>query len=452
MQNSRIDIEEPSRRTPVIHEADVCVLGGSCTGLFAAVRAARLGAKVVLVERQNCFGGVATLSLVNIWHSLLDTNFEEQIIGGLTAEVIERLDQRGAGEHRPNNPNAGYIFNPEDLKITLDELAVESGIKLYLHTLFVAPWVEDGQLAGVLVENKSGRGLIRARQFVDATGDGDLVHRLGLDSHVSPLPQPSTTCAKFGNWAKPDGAALGKLVAEFREEFHLPHGFVWGCNVPDSALYMIAGTRVPGMDPTDADSLTAGEIEGRRQVGVLKKLIRKLPGGENVTLETLPARIGLRESRHIHSHHRLTTDEVLHGVSFPDVIAKGSYRVDIHHIDKPGITLRYLDGREEYSCPGQPKQYSRWREETETNPTHYQIPYRSLVPKGPYPNLIAAGRMIDTEPGAHAAVRVMVNMNQTGEAAGVACTLALQDNTPLNKLDPMKLRQTLSEGGSLLKK
>jgi glycine/D-amino acid oxidase-like deaminating enzyme len=66
-------LHEPARDLPVIHEADICVLGGSCTGLFAAIRAARLGARVVIVEKDNCFGGIATTSMVNVWHSLHDT-------------------------------------------------------------------------------------------------------------------------------------------------------------------------------------------------------------------------------------------------------------------------------------------------------------------------------------------------------------------------------------------
>ena len=45
------EIFEPARLLPVFAEADICVLGGSCTGVFAAIRAARLGAKVVLVEK-----------------------------------------------------------------------------------------------------------------------------------------------------------------------------------------------------------------------------------------------------------------------------------------------------------------------------------------------------------------------------------------------------------------
>jgi len=79
---------EERLETPVIHECDLCVIGGSWTGLFAAIRAARLGLSVAIVDQQNCFSGVATNSLVNIWHNLLDTEYRRPIIGGLTVEVI----------------------------------------------------------------------------------------------------------------------------------------------------------------------------------------------------------------------------------------------------------------------------------------------------------------------------------------------------------------------------
>ncbi|MBO5219059.1 MAG: FAD-dependent oxidoreductase, partial [Clostridia bacterium] len=81
-------IFEPARAIPVVREADVCVLGGSCTGVFAAVRAARLGMRVVLIERENMLGGAAVTGLVNIWHTLKDMDENEQIIAGLTEEVI----------------------------------------------------------------------------------------------------------------------------------------------------------------------------------------------------------------------------------------------------------------------------------------------------------------------------------------------------------------------------
>ena len=75
-------LEEPLRQTPVVHECDVCIIGGSCTGVFAAVRAAQLGASVALVENNGMFGGVATAGMVSIWHSLRETSGERAIISG----------------------------------------------------------------------------------------------------------------------------------------------------------------------------------------------------------------------------------------------------------------------------------------------------------------------------------------------------------------------------------
>ena len=84
-------IWEPARQIPVWDEADVCVVGGSCTGVFAAIRAARMGLKVVLVENQGRLGGTATAGLVYIWHSLLDDTFSVPVIGGLTSDRAIKL-------------------------------------------------------------------------------------------------------------------------------------------------------------------------------------------------------------------------------------------------------------------------------------------------------------------------------------------------------------------------
>ena len=66
-------IAEPARATPVCHEADLCVVGGSCTGVFAAVRAARLGLSVAVIEQNTVLGGMAVAAQVNEWHSINDT-------------------------------------------------------------------------------------------------------------------------------------------------------------------------------------------------------------------------------------------------------------------------------------------------------------------------------------------------------------------------------------------
>jgi flavin-dependent dehydrogenase len=189
-------IREPARDVSVVHETDVCVVGGSCTGVFAAVRAARLGMRVAIIEKQNCFGGVATAGDVNIWHSLHDTVANKQIIAGLTLEVIERLRKRGA-VNMTGSAESAYVLNTEELKIELDELVTENSITPFLHTFYVAPAIENGALQAVIVENKNGRQAIRARCYIDATGDADLALHLGLPSYRPETLQPPTTCAKI---------------------------------------------------------------------------------------------------------------------------------------------------------------------------------------------------------------------------------------------------------------
>lgn len=124
--------------------------------------------------------------------------------------------------------------------------------------------------------------------------------------------------------------------------------------------------------------------------------------------------------------------------------------MDIHHQDKPGLTFKYLDGTQVYVRPGYPNEAGRWRSATPVNPTYYQIPYRSLLPQGPYANLILAGRMMDADEEAFGGVRVMVNMNQTGEAAGVAAYMAVHQAKSVREIETTALRDKMKAGGSVM--
>ena len=143
-----------------------------------------------------------------------------------------------------------------------------------------------------------------------------------------------------------------------------------------------------------------------------------------------------------HPAHQLTEEEVLEGIRFDDAIANGTYRVDIHHSDQTGITFKYLDGRQEFARQGFPQETSRWKPEGSPYARFYQIPYRSLVPQNPS-NMILAGRTIDGDRGAFAALRVMVNTNQTGEAAGVAAWLMLDKSKSFANVDGIAFKRSL---------
>jgi hypothetical protein len=448
-------IREPARETPVAAECDLCVVGGSCTGVFAAVAAARLGAKVVLVENLGIFGGVATASLVNIWHSIFDTQGKRQIIGGLTTELVERLKKRGAVHvHKPDRSRY-YVFNPAEMAIELDEFVLEAGVRPMLHTRFVTPVVRDGHVAAAIVEDKTGRRAIRARFFIDASGDGDLIARAGLPTRTESLLQPPTTCAivlGLNEVARQNkGFQLDKAVHDPKFRNALKNGFLWSAEVPGvPGATMVAGTRVHGANCANAEELTRAEIEGRRQVRAMCDIVREnFAGGTSMGVATLPTRLGIRQSRQAQCLHTLTEAEVLSGKRFPDAIANGTYRVDIHHNDRPGVTFRELDGTETYHEPGKPTQKGRWRPATAENPTFYQVPYSSLVPRGSK-NVLVAGRLVDADRGAFGAVRVMVNCNQMGQAAGTAAMLALKAGIEPGQLDPQQLRACLREQGAIV--
>lgn len=446
-------INEPAKSIPIAEDVDICVLGGSCTGVFAAVRAARLGGKVAIVEKQNCFGGVATLGLVNVWHNLYDTECQQQIISGLTEEVIERLEIRDAVHKKPTSHESAYTLNTEELKIELDSLILESKVKPYLHSYYVAPYVEEGVLEAIIIENKSGRQAIRAKVFIDATGDGDLCHQLGLDYYQAENLQPPTTCAKLYRDEKMEAFGFQKAIAQYGSEFNLKEDWGWGTFIPGLPnITFNAQTHVFDVNCAEANQLTYSEIEGRRQIRALVDIARKY-GAEDgaIGLVVLPASIGIRETRHFKSQYRLTENEVLSGRKFEDAIANGSYRVDIHHSDRSGITFRYLDGREIIRGNGvSATKVGRWRPETTKDPTFYQIPYRAIIPTGEFKNVLMCGRMMDADPGAFGAVRVMVNLNQMGEAAGVAAYLALNSNYSVRNISITSLKTNLINGGSIL--
>jgi hypothetical protein len=421
-------VRESPRQTPVAHECDLCVIGGSVTGVAAAVAAARLGARVAIVELNGFFGGVATASLVNVWHSIKDLSGKQQIIGGLTTEIIERLQRRGAVLTRKPN----FLLNTEMLKLELDQLVLEAGVRPFLHAMFVAPVAKDGCVTAAIIEDKSGRRAIRARQFVDASGDADLVTRMGLPVYRRDSLQPPTMCCILRDLdsirKKYPKFNLHAVVFDPKYPQAIPQGYAWSAQVPGATgLEMLAGTRVFGADCSDADQLTQAELEGRRQARSICELLREhFMDGKGLPLAWLPAKVGIRETRHVRCLHTLTTDEILAGKRFSDAIGNGTYPIDIHSAHGEGVTFRPLK-----------------------DAPFYQIPYSSLVPKGAK-NVLIAGRSIDADEGAFGAVRVMVNCNQMGQAAGTAAWLALQSDVTVDALDTPKLRETLRSQGAII--
>ena len=426
---------------------DLVVVGGGCTGVFAAVRAARLGLKVAIIEKSNCFGGVATNSLVNVWHTLYDVDGKEQIIAGLTDEVEQQLFQNG-NAIRIKTKSVGIRFDPNALKPVLDNFVKEQNIKIFFHTFYNSLILEDNRIQKIIISNKDGMGIIESAFFIDATGDGDLCRDAGLNSYAAAAVQPPSSCC-FMNGKL---ANLSDLIKSYGSEFGLEDDWGWGGEIPGlKDIYFRSDFHIFNKMCNKADDLTESEIEGRRKLYAFISLLKKY-ADPDLAIVALGSQIGVRETVHFQTNFKANEMDLLLGASYEDTVMRGTYRVDIHHQNDNGITFKYLNGKvETFYGKSNKAIYGNWREEngiTTPYARYYQIPFSILVQEK-IENLIPVGRMINADEGSFGALRVMVNLNQLGEAAGVAAYLSVDKSVPISKVCGKEVGALLRKGGSV---
>ena len=412
---------------------DVVVAGGGPGGTAAATAAARLGARVLLIERESALGGMATTGLV---HPFMQYHAGQvQLSAGVFQEIIDRLAARGAMRGR-------RIFDDEAMKIVLDEMTAEAGVKVLLGAFVADAATLGSRIHSVTVVSKSGIEQVRGKYFIDATGDGDLSFRAGAPVEVGRpadgLCQPMTLCFRMAGVAVDlhDESAFRALREELnavftraKEEGRIdqPRQDVLVFQTVRPEVLHFNTTRIVGKSAVDAGELTAAEIEGRRQAWELADLFRaEVPAMRDAWLSKTASRIGIRESRRVIGHYVMTEHDILTARKFPDGVARANYCIDIHNPAGEGTVIREVP-------PGD------W----------YDIPYRSLLPRT-LENLLVASRCISATHEAHSAVRVMATVATIGQAAGTAAALALQDERPPSEVDVEALRrQLLADGASL---
>jgi len=455
-------VHEAARQVPVLTECDVAVFGGGPAGICAAAAAGRAGRRVVLVERHGFLGGMATAGGVTVLHSLYGTDGRTQVIGGLAEEFIRRLQARGAIRNTADDgETANWVFCAETAKFICDDIVLGSGAAPLFHTRFVDVLREGRQMTAALVEGKSGRAAIVARVYVDCTGDADLVRRAGAETQLGDEQghcQPPSLVSRLGG-VKDGAVDLDRVQAELFKTPMDYNGqrypcFLWGVRgVWDPREHMMAGTRVVGVDVADTMDLTRAEVEARYQLRWLLERIKSLPGWEDSYLVDVAAQVGTRESHRVAAEHQLSRQEVLEGQTFPDAVAQGTYPIDIHTPDGPGIRFEYLDGTWRYLGGDRAAESGRWDGLPAGAPLRdtlcYQVPYRSLIPRD-LDNVLVAGRCAGANHDSAGAIRVMINCMQLGQAAGAAAAMAGEAGS-VREVDPARLREQLIAGGAPLR-
>lgn len=452
-----------TRHIPVTTHVDVLVIGGGPSGIGAASGAAQTGAKTMLIEKYGFLGGAATAGLVGPFMTNFSRDGTVQITAGAFEELVQRMVKLGGATHprnvRAGSAEAGYYvfghdhvtpFDPEVFKVVSIEMLQEKGVYLLLHTSFIDPLMERDRIRGAVIHNKSGLQAVTAEVVIDCTGDADVAYQAGaltLQGRQSDhLTQPMTMFFRVAgvddDWVtayahqhpEEQGRLFHSIVERAKKngDFPIMRDKVGIYRMQEQGVWRVNTSRLQGLDGTNVQDLTRAEIAGRHQVQILMKFFHKyLPGFANARLMDTAVQIGVRETRRIVGEYILSTDDLAGGVHFDDVVALGSFPIDLHPAvgDGGGTDTGLVMGL--------------------TTAPVYEIPYRCLVPKG-VEQLLAAGRSISGTREAIAATRIMPVCFALGQAAGVAGAIAVQDETSVRDIDISKLTHILLQQGAIL--
>ncbi len=412
---------------------DVMVCGAGCAGVVAALAAARRGAKTVLVERAGFAGGIITTVGLPFFDGIARKVDRKIVYRGIGLEFLIKM-----GVCKPGDDTV-YAHNPvirsiERFKILLDEMvSSEPTLQVLFHSFVAGVTTKGDRIDEVIVANKGGLQRFRPKTVIDCTGDADVAAWAGAPCETSPEYMPLTLHFRIGNVTNtPDLRQKARdVVVAAHKEGKLKNYYGPGMSFmfANDELYFHA-IRVKA-DPLDPADLTRAEMQGRRDAWTMYELWKEnVPGFENSYYITSGPYIGIRESRRLQGQYVLTEADIKEEKKFPDAVATGTWYLDLHPNYattgsanvKPG-GLGGLDGYQ---------------------PDHYDIPYRSLLPKK-ISNLIVAGRCHSATRLAQSSSRVNATAMAMGEAAGTAAAMAREVKKSAQELDGRKVREALDQ-------
>lgn len=454
---------------------DVVVVGAGSAGIAAAISAASSGARTALVESGNLLGG-ELLTGMTIDGAISARG--EQISGGILDRVIDKCEELGGFVRRLSDWRLiQYIaYDPEIMKIAVPQLVYDAGVSVFLQSFAEDVIVRDGHVGGVMLRNKSGRTLLRAKVFVDCSGDGDICVAAGAevlprdpDERLQPVSMMFRMAGvetaalldfivehpEFFALGESEAIRRGRTDAELAEEIRRQGqpcvflkgdaAFLGGAiargDMYPTALIMIQptseargevcvnSTRVTLEDPLRPDDMASAMRELTRQVTTCSRFLREnLPGFARASLSGLAPKLGVRETRRIAGDHVLSTDEVKRGAKSPDGVAKGCHHIDLHEDGMGQTRIPIADGGS------------------------YDIPYGCLVPRN-LGNVLMAGRCFSADRPAHGSARVMGGCMAMGQAAGLAASMACLQNSEegdVRSVPVPELRAGLKRIGAIL--
>lgn len=404
---------EPSRQLPIAGEYDVIVAGSGPAGVIAAITAARLGVRVLLVESNNTVGGISTSGLMSHFTGTVDSR--------AYYEVLSRMADANEGD--AHGKITKYI-DPEKLKNIYLDMLRDAGVDMIFCTFVCGAVMDGNRIRSIITESKSGRHVYSASVFVDGTGDGDVAYHSGAafdkGRESDGKMQPCTLMFKVGgvdysravfipSFETTYQTPRGELQALAREHIPYPAGHILTYPSPLPGIVTCNMTNCTDIDGTLAEDLTKAELVCRSQMPRILEYLREfVPGYENAYIISAGSMMGIRETRRFRGTYTLCEDDILTARVFDDAVVRGAlFNFDVHNIsgaglDKTGVQAKF------------------------TQRNGYTIPYRCLIPEKT-DGLLLSGRCISGTHIAHSNYRVMPICMGIGEAAGAAAALAVKN-------------------------
>lgn len=429
---------------PVLYATDICVVGGGPSGVASAVTAGKNGASVLLVERGITLGGLQTLGNVipcmTTWAPGSDTDFVKDLKRRLVKFGIACEDNHPGSE-------VGIWTNPEALSLIYDEMCLEAGVEVLYNTTFADVIKNGSSITYIVVMTVAGLRAIKAKTFIDCSGDAVLARSAGVPSECGfPRTGKNQPMSFRFEMSGIDLERVYQYVSvelgddfcptkppyyEFAEALHrtrqyvlekfMVDGVATGELTEDDAEYMQAFAIVgkPGSvsmncpelpleySASDPLSYSRGVRAGRQMIHRISQyFIKHMPGFENAYLAKEASMLGARESWRIKGKYFMEEDDYHNQRRFPDAVARTAWFIDAHG---EKVSEKLPRG------------------------AFYEIPYRSLI-TWEIPNLLIAGRCISASFILQASMRIQLTCMSIGEAAGIAAAWCMKYKLPVNEL------------------
>lgn len=391
-----------SRKLTMKRQFDVIVCGGGVAGAAAAVTAAERGRSVLLIEKSNILGGLATLGLINLFVPMCNGR-GKQIIFGL-AEKWARLSAKYGYDTIPNEWKDGepkeyttvrYVqrYSPYIFALQLTEEVTHAGVELLYDCIACDPVMEGNVCKGVITESKSGTEYYGCKMLIDVTGDCDVLRRGGV-----PTVAGSNFFSYFGKLITLDSCMKAAEKGDIREVFREVSGGninLYGDNQPP---------HVPQWSGLTVEEVTDYLVTNQK---VMLESLKGTPRKER-EIAMLPLMPQFRTTCHIAGDYTLTV--------------KDAYR----HFEDSVCAINDFDHRDHL----------------------FEVPLRTLT-RREYPNMLTAGRSASGSGYGWDLLRVIPPAIITGQAAAEAACLAIEEDCAAAGVPIRKLQSRL-EGDNIM--